>query len=332
MRKYIIFLNLIAVFVGRLAFAKEAKVGYVNIKYLLENYETAQSAQRALDLEVMRYKAIADSLKRTYEALEGALASQRLILSEEAIRAKELEIAEAKRRYDTYIEEVWGRGGKFERKNRELIAPIMQEVKDVCSELAKKEGFALILDISQTPVVYAQSGLDLTEKVLTMLKERAGVISSKTGKTPTTKIDTISTTSQEISIGVFPFFNENQESQQENIGSQIQQTIIDIIKTFPQVRVIAKSEINNLLLSRNISLGSEIKESDAYSMGLMLNAQYLVLGKSRKEGNLIHINLKVLSPLRNEVLFETEIEVSRKELLKQELGETIRRFIKNIEK
>ncbi|MEO0072467.1 MAG: OmpH family outer membrane protein [candidate division WOR-3 bacterium] len=325
-------LFLISIILSTTAFAKDAKIGYVNLKYLLENYETAQSAQRTLDLEVMRYKMIADSLKRNYEALEAALASQRLILSEAAIRAKEIEINEAKRQYDVYVEEIWGKGGKFERKNKELIAPIMQEIKNVCADIAKKEGFVLIIDISQTPVLYAQSGLDLTEKILSELKARAGVISSQAAQSKTATVDTSPAVVREIKIAVLPFFNENRESQQENIGAQIQQAIIDIIKTFPQTQIIAKGEINNALLSRNITSTSEINDADALSIGLMLNAKYVVFGSNRKEGNLIRVTIKVLDPEKNEQITDMELEITRKELLKQELGEAVKRFLKIVEK
>jgi outer membrane protein len=307
-------------------FAKSFKVGYVNFKYILDNYESAQLAKRSLDLEVLRYKAVLDSLKRIVEELKTTLESQKLILSDEALRAKELELVEAQMRYEKYIEEIWGESGAFKKKNQELLAPIMTEIKMVLKDLAQKEGYTLIFDSSEMPIIYADDEFDLTEKVLLELNRKAGVAL----KTSPPK-DSLPPIKKDLKMVVLPIYDENQTSQLEHIGEEIRNLILDILKSFSRINLTSKAEVNNALLSRNINLSSDISEIDALSLGLLFGADYVILGKNRKEGNSIDVTIKVFEVASQKKIFEDQKTVARKDALKAALGEVLQKFLKTHE-
>lgn len=299
--------------------AKEQKIGYVDVKYVIENYRTAQDAKSAFEAEVNRFNRIADSLKTIYDNARRELEEQKLMLSDAAIRAKELEINQYKKRYDDYLVEVWGKGGKYEQKNRELMSPIVQRIKTVVTQIANKENFTMIFDVSETKIVYADVTLDITDKVLNELNREY----TATMVTPTTsKIE------KDLNVAIFPFFNENQTAQEEHTGEAIRASLFDLLRSVPKVRMVTSSDINNALLTRNIPLSSQVTDADAFSIGLMLQADYVILGSAAKTGNRINFTVRVLDPIKTQIAYQSDGSVARIEELKQELGKLIQQALR----
>jgi outer membrane protein len=321
MKYFLIAFGLLVSLTGFLYGAKEQKIGYVDTKYIIENYRTAADAQSAFDAEIDRFNNIADSLKNLYEQARDDLEAQRLMLSEAAISAKQIEINQLKKNYDDYIAEVWGKGGKYELKNRELIAPIVQRIKSVITQIATKEGFTIILDAAETKIVYADANLDLTDIILNELnKEYTATIIPPPTVTP----------QKDLNIGVFPFFNENQAAQENHVGDAIRTAVFDLIRSAPKVRMLSNADINSALLTRNIQITDQINDMDAFSIGLMLQADYIVIGSCSQQGNKISYSVQVLEPLANQMIYEGSGEASRIEEIKQALGNQVQQAIKKI--
>jgi len=321
MKYFFAALSVLFVITGFLYANKEQKIGYIDTKYIIENYRTAADAQRAFDAEIKRYNRIADSLKTLYDQARTELDAQKLMLSEPAITAKQIEINQLKKRYDDYVVEIWGKGGKYEQKNRELIAPIVQRIRTTVSAIAAKEKFNLILDAAETKIVYADANLDLTAKILEELnKEYTATIVPPPTVTP----------QKDLFIAVFPFFNENQAAQEAHAGEAIRTAVFDLIKSAPQIRMVSNADINNALLTRNIQLTNQINDMDALSIGLMLQADYLIIGSCAQQGNRINFTLRVLEPITSQTVYESKGDAPRIEEIKQEIGNQIQQAIKKI--
>jgi outer membrane protein len=305
--------------IGILEAAKEQKIGYVDTEYILKNYRTAMDAQRALETELGKYKKNADSLKILYDNAQIEFEGQKLMFSEQGKQAKMIEISRFKKDYDDYVTEIWGKGGKIELKNRELITPIVQQIQTTVQQIASKDGFSLVFDASESKIVYAQTGLDLTDIVLNELnKEYAPSIAPPPNA------------EKEIAVAVFPIFEQDQEAQEEHIGGDVRSAINDIIKSFPQTRLISNTDVNNTLLTRNISLTSQVSDDDAYSIGRMLQADYIVIGTVTKQGKKISFTVKASDPLNSKVIYQGSGDAPRIEELKQSLGNQLQQAIKKI--
>jgi outer membrane protein len=319
MKKSLIALGSLIIMISALYAAKEQKIGFVNTEYIIKNYRTASDAQRAFETELSKYKRNADSLKTAYESAQAELESQKLMLSEPAKSAKLIEIGQFKRAYDDYLASVWGTGGKIEQKNRELITPIVQKIQGVVEQIAAKDGYSLILDASESKIVYAQNGLDLTDQVLDELnKEYAPTI------TPPLVPE------KEISYAVFPIFNENQSAQEDNIGEQVRQAIYELVKGFSNTRDISAAEINSAMLARSINITSQITDVDANSIGRTVQADYIVMGSASEQGKKITFSLKVTEPLTSKIIYSGSGESARIEEIKQSIGNLLQQAIKII--
>jgi len=319
MKQLFIAFSCLFLIIGIVEAAKEQKVGYIDSEYVIKNYRTASDAQRAFETEIDKFKKNADSLKTIYELAKAELESQNLMLSDQGKTAKLIEIGQLKKQYDDYVTEIWGKGGKIEQKNRELISPIVQKIQTAVQKIASKEGFSLVLDASESKIVYAQSGLDLTDWVLDELNKEYA---------PSVVPPPIP--EKQISIAVFPIFEENQEAQEEHIGEEMRLVIYDIIKSLPNTRSINAGDVNNALVTRNINLSSQIQEADVYSIGRMLQADYLVIGNINKQGRKISFTLKLSDPLSSNVIYQGSGDAPRVEELKQALGNLVQQAIKKV--
>jgi outer membrane protein len=147
------------------SYAADLKVG-VNASAVLDKSPQKTQALARLEKE---FSSRSQSLENKHKALRAAqekLAKDGAILSADERTSRERDIIsdqrELKRLQDEYSEDL------SIRRNEEL-RKLEQEIADAIIELAKKESFDLIL---YQGVIFASDKVDLTDKVLEMLKAK----------------------------------------------------------------------------------------------------------------------------------------------------------------
>jgi len=220
---------------GTLFAAKEFRVGFVDYDQVIAKYEGAVEAKQEMDTVRMSYEAKAESLKGDYERAKGEYESQQLTLSEEGKRAKNAEVDQRKRRYDSYVSDVYGKGGLIDQRYKELIAPIVGKIDSAVARLSADEGFALILDASKSGIVYADAGLDLTQLIIDDLNREFGPVA------PTV-------TGRKV-YALMPVFNANDLASQDNVGTTIRDFVYALVKVQPNVDMVANPKVDQQLQS-----------------------------------------------------------------------------------
>lgn len=293
--------------VGTLA-AKDFRVGYVDYDQVIVKYEAAIEAKAAMDTVRVSFEAKAESLKNDYEQSKQEYESQQLTLSEEGKRAKNAEVDQRKRRYDSYVAEVYGTGGKIDQQYKELIAPIVAKIDSAVGKLSEEEGFALILDASKSGVVYAQTGLDLTQLVLEALNaEFEPVGPASTGK----KIYALMTV-----------FNTNNQAAQDHAGADIREYAYQFIGAKPNVDMVANAKVDQQLQSYGQS--GEVKLDNAVTAGRALNADYVVYGNASKQDKRVQFELSIADVRLGTLLKSQKGDASRPEDLQVQVGSVVR--------
>jgi outer membrane protein len=299
------------------AVAKDSKVGYINIDRVIEGYEGAVEAKRQLNEAITKFEATADTLRTEHERIKAEYESQQLTLSEEGKRAKAAEVDAAKRRYDSYMTEVYSTNGRIDQKNRELIAPIVEKVDSIVSRLAVEEGYDLVLDASKSGIVFSQSGLDLTQPVIDELNREYEPVAP--------------TTPTKLVYAIMPVFNTNDQAIQDRIGAQVRQFAYGLFSAEPKTDMVANARIDQELTSRGFTSG-EVTQQQAIDVARALNADYAVFGKCTKQDRRISMELSVAN-VRLSTLVKTQTgEASRVEDLQQQVGEIIRVLLAAIER
>ena len=301
--------------VGTLA-AKDFRVGYVDYDQVIAKYEAAIEAKSAMDTVRTSFEAKAESLKSDYEQSKQEYESQQLTLSEEGKRAKNAEVDQRKRRYDSYIADVYGKGGKIDQQYKELIAPIVEKIDSAVAKMSEDEGFALILDASKSGVVYAQAGLDLTQMVLDALNaEFAPVGPSSSGK----KV-----------YALMPVFNTNDLASQDHVGADIRDFANRLMGAQPKVDMVANAKVDQQLSAYGLQ-NQQVLLDKSLDAGRALDADYAVYGYASKQDRRVQFELSI-ADVRLGTLLKTEKgDASRPEDLQNQVGAVIRVLLAAVE-
>jgi outer membrane protein len=152
--------------------AQTVKIGYIDsIKIFAENKET-QDAERVYRSDVQQWEA----QKQRYEAdlakMGEELNAQSPMLSEEKKAERRLEFERKMGEYKKFMEETFGDNGLAARRNKELTQPIVEKINKLIEQIAREQGLTMVFDVANANIVYADKTLDLTEQVLTKLRQQ----------------------------------------------------------------------------------------------------------------------------------------------------------------
>ena len=296
--------------------AKEVKIGYIDSGQIYQNYPETVSAKNALDKEVSKFRKSAESLKTRADSAESEYESQKLMLSELGKATKLSELEQLRDEYTRYMEAVWGKGGKIELKNRELLAPIVTKINEAVNKIVKEEGYTLVLDAAEAKIVYAEPGLDLTDLVLEELNKEYKPIAP----TVATK-----------KFLVFPFYEANTEAQQDNLGQLVRSNLVALLQTQPKVEITGKNNVSDAMRSRNIIEGSKIDENNIYGIGRELLADFVISGSVSKQGKRFSLELTVSDPKQQIALDTEKGESSRVDDIRSTISGLLQSLIKKTE-
>ncbi|OYD15801.1 hypothetical protein CH330_04645 [candidate division WOR-3 bacterium JGI_Cruoil_03_51_56] len=297
--------------------AKEYKVGYIDSKEIISKYEAAKEAKKELDEEIAGFRAEADSLRGEYENALEEYRSQELTLSEEGKRAKMAEVNQRKQRYDSYLDDVYRKGGKIDQKNEELIAPIVEKINQVVSKLAAEEGFVLVLDASKSEIVYAQAGLDVTDLVIDDLNREFTPVGP--------------TGAEKLVYAVMPIYESNDEARQDRIGTQIRQFIYDLIRAQPKTEMVANQKVNEQVEARGFG-GRQLAEKEALDVSRALDVDYAIFGECNKQSRRMEFSLTIVDVRLNTSVKTETGEAARVEDLREQVGRVVQVLLTGVEK
>ncbi len=291
-----------------LAGAREYKIGYIDSDRLLARYEAASEAKKQLNDAIAKFQAKAESLRTEYEQAKEEYESQHLTLSEEGKRAKLAEVESRKKRYDSYLNEIYGPGGKLEQKNQELLAPIVTIIDSAVRKIAQIEGFALVLDATKAGIVYGETGLDLTELVLEELNRRyAPLPATVAGK----KVFVIT-----------PIYEASDEAQRERLGTRIRQFAGALLKDKTQVEIIPDAKVDQTVQNRGYS-GMQLSQDQALDVARALSADYCIFGECSKRERKIQFQLSLIQVATGTLIRTQEGEADRIEALREKVSGVI---------
>ncbi|NND45338.1 MAG: OmpH family outer membrane protein [Xanthomonadales bacterium] len=144
------------------AHAQQLRVGYVNMKQVLDNAPQVIAGREKLDQEFRPRNEAIES-----EELRVAGLEQRLLqgdLTEEARARLEREVRELRRGINRQKEDL---RDELSFRRTEEVQQLEAEINVAVQEIARSHGYDLILS---SPVVYADPALDITELILHQLQ------------------------------------------------------------------------------------------------------------------------------------------------------------------
>lgn len=152
--------------------AQDIKLGYIDTVKIFAEFKETVEAEEVYSKEVEAWKKKAEDMEREIAQMREEIQSQSLMMSEEKLNEKKLQLEQRFKEYQQYMNDIFGDEGEAARRNRELTEPIVEKINGVIAKLAEEEGYTIVFDAAQGNIVYAAKELDLTEMVLEKLKQQ----------------------------------------------------------------------------------------------------------------------------------------------------------------
>jgi len=145
------------------AAAQEAKIGFVDMERALNETDDGKKAKSKLQGLFKKKQDELDKKQEEFKTAKEELDKQKVMLKPEVQRAREKELQ------DRFVE----LQALYVKLQKELTQSEAAATKDIFKRLqtiigriAKKEGFTMVLEKSESRILWAQPSLDLTNEVI----------------------------------------------------------------------------------------------------------------------------------------------------------------------
>ena len=147
------------------AAAADVKIGFVNIASIMEKAPQAEAAREALEREFSTRDATLSADRDAIIELENQLRTDGEVMSESKRATLERRVLKRKREFNRAKDEL---KEDFNIRRNEELGKLQRKVYEVIVELAKSEKYDLMVT---ERVLYASERIDVTDKVLALLKK-----------------------------------------------------------------------------------------------------------------------------------------------------------------
>lgn len=166
MRKILLTLLCLFCLVPGTALAADAKVGYVNVPYLIDNSPQAKSASSQLEQSFGPKKEELQKKQQEFQKLQQKLQKDGLVNMSEQERKDAQERLRNLKREIQRMQQAFREDLNIERNN--AFKQVRKAVMDAVQKLARDEGYDLVVGQG---ALYASEGVNLTQRVLERMKE-----------------------------------------------------------------------------------------------------------------------------------------------------------------
>lgn len=163
-----ILLSLVLVLTSFNLFANTT-IGYVDVQKIITSVKQGQAVMKTLEKNFNDRKT---KLKKDEENIKKAsedYKKQSAVMNDAAKMKKEREI-------QAQMMDLQNKTMDFQKEindmERDLKKPIIDKVKTIIEDVSKKAGVAMTVEVSTSPIVYAESKMDLTDEVIKVYDEK----------------------------------------------------------------------------------------------------------------------------------------------------------------
>lgn len=162
MKRFLPLLLTLTVLVAAPATAQQLRVGYVDMKQVLDNAPQVLAGREKLDLEFRPRNETIEFQERQVQTMEDRLALGDL--TEDAKLRLDRELREMRRNVNRQREDL---RDELSFRRTEEVQKLEDQINLAVQEIARDNGYDLILS---SPVIYADPSLDITQLILDQLR------------------------------------------------------------------------------------------------------------------------------------------------------------------
>ncbi len=173
-RKLLFFTIAIFCFSFAIQAQRGARIGYIDMEYILESVPEYLEASTQLEGKVQRWKQDIDKKQKEIDLMSLNLSNERVLLTKELIDEREEEIKIKEDEMLQYQQDRFGPSGDLMIQRRQLVQPIQDQVFNIVQEIAEAKKYDFIFDKSADVVMlFAAKRNDISDLVLRSINRAA---------------------------------------------------------------------------------------------------------------------------------------------------------------
>ena len=143
--------------------AQAQKIGYVDLQKALNMSAEGKAAKETIKAKVQGYDADVQKRQEELQKLKDELEKQAMLLSEEARSAKEREYQQKVKEYQRFTKDIQE---SLQQTDADLTRKILEKLLEVVQKVGKQENYTMVLEKTESSIVYADANADITDKVI----------------------------------------------------------------------------------------------------------------------------------------------------------------------
>ncbi|OQX53081.1 MAG: hypothetical protein B5M53_07390 [Candidatus Cloacimonas sp. 4484_209] len=291
------------------------KIGYIDSEKIINGYKGISGLRIQFNKQVAEWEKEAQDKKVEIDKLKDELKDEKLMLSDEMKRKKEKEIEDKQKDYEDFIKRIWGEGGESEKKHEELLKPVIEKISNVLEKIGNEDGYTMIFDISKGNIVYAKSGLDLTDRVLEEINR---------------EFATVAPTTEETDFYVFQFDEISSEAQSKSLGLQIQGLLKRGLDKLPNFESVEASRVSQVMSILGLMQEEKLDDNQIKLVATRINARIVVFGKIDLTSGKITLKLRWFDFDKSSNVITKDFSIDEKEKMEKLAQEVMTYLVKKI--
>ena len=163
MKQFVVLLLVCIGLVATPAMAETQKIGYVDLQKALNLSSAGKEAKEKIKAKVQTYDAEVRERQEELKKLKDDLEKQAMLLSEEARNAKERDYQQKVKDYQRFTKDIQE---TLQQTDADLTRKILESLLKVVQEVGKSEGYTLVLEKTESSIVYADESIDISDEVI----------------------------------------------------------------------------------------------------------------------------------------------------------------------
>ena len=163
MKQFIVLFFVCLGLVATPVIAQAHKIGYVDLQKALNLSAEGKAAKEKIKAQVQGYDADVQKRQEELQKLKDELEKQAMLLSEEARSAKEREYQQKVKEYQRFTKDIQE---TLQQTDADLTRKILEKLLEVVQKVGKKEDYTMVLEKTESSIVYADETADITDKVI----------------------------------------------------------------------------------------------------------------------------------------------------------------------
>lgn len=141
----------------------DQKIGLVDMQKAIQETSEGKKAKHELEADFNKKKKDLEKKEADIKKMNEDLEKKALVMADDVKAKKQQEIQLEMRKYQEVVAKSQM---DIQKHERDLTQPIIQKLRHIIEDIAKKDSYSMVLEKSDQLVLYSVNGVDLTERVI----------------------------------------------------------------------------------------------------------------------------------------------------------------------